>query len=503
MTNNDYSKLIENLKKLILIEKSDIYVLFIYSAFIGLFGLIVPVSVSSLVTTLAFGTLLQPIIVLSLLIILFLGINAVFSIIQSYISEYLERRLFTRTLFKLSQLVLAKKLDYPSHPTEHTNRIFDLVTVQKSFSSLASSGVFAIVGGLIGMVIVVFYHPIFLVYNALILFFVIYIVIFRFHKKGIETAYEISNKKYSTIAWLQEIVRHKGTFQIKGGEEFASKKMLTEVEGYLGSRKNHFKVFVRQSMGFYTIQVLAGAFLLGLGGYLVTKNQLTIGQFVAAELILAKVLNALLSLPKYLESWYDFAISWQKISNLLSLEEKTITQKIDEHELKKILTFNGSKVLMFSKEELPTDSAFLIQYYRRYERNTQVLLLKENEIFSGTLFENIFLDQDPFSKRTETLIESLGLENWLTFTELDKKVFTYGEGLTEDQIGKILLLRALATSPDILILSRFFQRFNLFAEPRLIQRFLKAFQGNLIITENKKDISSIKQLQQKQTSKKR
>ena len=489
-----YSKIINNIRKLIIVEKTDIYVLVIYSVFVGLFGLVVPVAVSSLVSTLAFGSLIQPLVILSLLIILFLGINSVFRILQSYTSEYLERRIFARTMLTLSTLFSSKRIKYPSYRAEFTNRIFDLVTVQKSFTDLATNGVFSVMGGLIGMIIVAFYHPFFLVYNIIIVFFAIYAVTFRFHRRGIETSFEVSNKKYDSVAWLQEIARHEDSFQTDWGEQFASDKMLSEVDKYLNARKSHFSIFIRQSIGYYMVQVFAGAMLLGLGGYVVTINELSIGQFVAAELILAKVLDGLIDLPKYLEKWYDLTVGWQKVNKLLDLKEKEIAQDADEINLKKKLNFSRNKVLYFTEEELTVNALLFMRYVERKQEGKQVLLLEKNELFAGSLYANIALSEYRDETEIDKVIEQMGLERWLTHDLLKREIFTYGEGFSLQEIGKILLLRAIIMKPEVLILSNFLENFNLVDEQTFLKVFLRNFSGNTIIVERAEIMPKIRKI---------
>jgi putative ABC transport system ATP-binding protein len=58
---------------------------------------------------------------------------------------------------------------------------------------------------------------------------------------------------------------------------------------------------------------------LSIGGYLVIEGQLTLGQLVAAELIVSMALAALIKFGKHLESFYDLLTAVDKIGHLLDL----------------------------------------------------------------------------------------------------------------------------------------------------------------------------------------
>ena len=485
---SDYYRLIKsNLKALFTLEKQDVVVITLYSLFIGVFSLVVPIAVSSLVNNLAFGTLLQPIVILALLVTIFLGVNSGFRIVQSYITEMLERRIFARVISDLSEIFpRVQKKDWPSYRTEFSNRVFDVVIVQKSFSDLVTDGIFAILASFIGMVIIAFYHPYFLVFDILVVVIVVFVVSFGFHRVGVETAYSVSKHKYSTIAWLQEVARHHHLFQTEAGRNYSGQRIESELVQYLDARKSHFKIFIRQSAGYYATRVFASALLLGMGGYLVIKAELNIGQFVAAELILTKVLDVLISMPKYIDKWYDLAVSWQKVNRLYSLPVKkdshsqlaSLPQSVESAIRKR------QKISMQCPEdglESLVDSINSFLSLIKTE-NESVMVLDSNEIFEGTIDENIYLSSKPMPHEEVYLGEVLSvlkLEGWYANLN-DEFVSTYAESLDLVDRGRILLLRILLRRPDVLIVNDFFESFNLSNDNSLLLGFMKLFKGALI-----------------------
>ena len=59
--------------------------------------------------------------------------------------------------------------------------------------------------------------------------------------------------------------------------------------------------------------------LLGLGGWLVIQGQLTLGQLVAAELIVMLIVGSFAKLGKHMESFYDLLTSVDKLGHLFDL----------------------------------------------------------------------------------------------------------------------------------------------------------------------------------------
>mgnify|MGYP002654653969 CR=1 FL=1 len=66
----------------------------------------------------------------------------------------------------------------------------------------------------------------------------------------------------------------------------------------------------------------ASAALLGLGGWLVIENQLTLGQLVAAELVLSAAFLGVAQLGSYLGYFYDLFAAVEEISQFYDVEQE-------------------------------------------------------------------------------------------------------------------------------------------------------------------------------------
>lgn len=287
-------------------EGKDIRTIVIFSVVIGLLSLTTPLAVEAVVNTIAFGRNLQPLIVLSLIVFTFLGFRSILNVLMTVVTEIIQRKLFVRTVedlsYRLTRVPLAtwKTL----HGTEMVNRFFDIVNIQKITSKLFLETLMLGLQTIIGLAVLAFYHPFLLGYDIALLVMMT-LVLWLIGRGAVRTAKSESKLKYRTAAWLQEIVRHPSTFKYNGGLGFAINRADEMVEQYILQRQSHFKILIRQISFAMVMQVIAATALLALGGYLVIKGQMTLGQLVAAELIVTVILGSFTKLGKDLESFYD------------------------------------------------------------------------------------------------------------------------------------------------------------------------------------------------------
>jgi ABC-type bacteriocin/lantibiotic exporter with double-glycine peptidase domain len=204
------------------------------------------------------------------------------------------------------------------HAPELVNRFLDVVTVQKSASMLLLTGINLVLNAAIGLTVLAFYHP-FLLAFALLLLAAIAAIIFVFGRGAVPTSIRESVRKYQVVDWFEELARHPRMFKGPGGMEMAQSRADDLVRGYLDARAQHFRVLLRQISGLLALEVLAGTLLLGVGGWLVLNQQLTLGQLVAAEIIVSAIVSAIAKLGKQFEAWYDAVAAVDKLGYLIDI----------------------------------------------------------------------------------------------------------------------------------------------------------------------------------------
>lgn len=302
------------------LERQDIGVVFVYAVAIGSMSLAVPVAVQALVNTVAFGSVLQPLVVLSLLLAIVLGFMAVLRVLEVVVVEALQRRLFVRTASDFARRFprLSAAARHKYHAPELANRLFDVSTLQKAGASLLIDGLTLVLQMAVGMALLAFYHPFLLAFDLALLIGVA-LVVFVAGRGAVQTSLAESDAKYAIAAWIEDLASNPLRFADADARGFADARAEVLVREWLQARGAHFQRVVRQLTGGISLQVLASTVLLGLGGWLVVQRQLTLGQLVAAELVVTSIGYGLGKLGKHLETFYDAATAAAKIGKVVDM----------------------------------------------------------------------------------------------------------------------------------------------------------------------------------------
>ncbi|MFN5061710.1 MAG: ABC transporter ATP-binding protein, partial [Pseudomonadota bacterium] len=267
-------------------EGRDVAVIFVYALGVGLCSLAIPVGVQALVNSVAFGVVLQPLVVITSLVGGVLLLSGILRVLQLYVVEILQRRLVVRLSLMLAQRIphVEFQLFQKRFGPEYVLRFMEVFSAQKIISSLLLDGIGVFFQVVVGLVLVSFYHPFFLAF-AVILTIIIVVFVGPLGLGGIRSGIRASDAKYEVMTWLQDLARLPIAFKSNRGDSFATERADSLVNDYLLWRSKHFRVLLRQISSTIGLQVIASTLLLGLGGWLVVKGQLTLGQLVAAELI--------------------------------------------------------------------------------------------------------------------------------------------------------------------------------------------------------------------------
>ncbi|AMV22375.1 peptidase domain-containing ABC transporter [Planctomyces sp. SH-PL14] len=301
-------------------EMPDILMILIYALVAGALSLATPLAVEALVNTVAFGRLLTPVVVLALILFAFLVFSAAMKVLQTMVVEILQQRLFVRVAGDLSARLPNLRADAMGslEGRETVNRFLDVAIAQKAIAALLLDGISLVLSMLIGMAVLAFYHPWLLGFD-LVLVAALVVTVWIMGRGAIRTAIAESRTKYRVTAWLEDLAGCRTAFRYPGGADYAMMRTDRLVHEYISDRKDHFAILLRQITVSLAIQAIASTALLGLGGWLVISGQLSLGQLVAAELIVAVVVGAFTKLGKHLESFYDLMGAVDKIGHLVDL----------------------------------------------------------------------------------------------------------------------------------------------------------------------------------------
>ena len=487
----------ERVKSLVRVESRDIWVAVIYSLVIALLSLVTPVATQTLVNTIAFGNLLQPLVVLSLMVLAGLGLSSVFQALRTYVVEMIQRRIFVRVSAKvIHRLVRVRSEAFDAHHgPELVNRFLDVVTVQKNAAMLLVDGLSVFMTTLMGLVLLGVYHPWLLVFDILMIAIVM-IILFPMSSGAVETAVKESKAKYAVIAWFEEVARNQITAKSPRGMAWALSRTDELVNSWLAYRVKHFRILLRQIIGLLSLQAVASAALLGVGGWLVINRQLTLGQLIAAELVVAAVISGIAKFGKQLEVFYDLQSSLDKLGYLIDLPlepttgermpggAKPVPVRLREvsfsYPAKRgvledldwdiapgervgiVANSGGGKTtllnVLYGLREPQQGTVEIdgmdIRDIRRDTLRTGVAMVREPEVFSGTILENLLLDApDGSVVAAKAALASVGLlQEVQTLPEgLNTMLSPDGLPLSAGQAIRLRFARALLAEPRLLI----------------------------------------------------
>ncbi|MGD8863818.1 MAG: ABC transporter transmembrane domain-containing protein [Myxococcales bacterium] len=307
------------LRALISLEGKELFSLLAYALVLGALSLALPVATQVLVNTIAFGTMMQPLVVLALLLFGVLAIAGLVRLLQWYAVELLQRRLFVRIAEDFARRLprVTREAHARKDVRELSNRFFDVVSLQKASAWLLLDGLGLALQTVVGMVLLGFYHPMLLAFDVVLVIALIGVV--ALGRGAVSSAVEESAAKYRVAAWLQEVAASPPRFADAEGALLAMQRADLLTRDYLTRRKTHYGRLLRQLVGGVGLQVLAMSALLGLGGWLVIERELTLGQLVAAELVVGAVAAGFVKLGKHFETAYDLLAAVDKVGKVLDL----------------------------------------------------------------------------------------------------------------------------------------------------------------------------------------
>jgi ABC-type bacteriocin/lantibiotic exporter with double-glycine peptidase domain len=485
---------------LLKLEKSDLLQIVYYAVFAGLVNLSLPLGIQAIINLIQGAQVSTSWIVLVVLVTLGVAFVGVLQFMQMRIIENVQQKIFTRSSFEFTYRFPKIKMSelHNYYPPELANRFFDTLTIQKSLSKILLDFPAAALQIIFGLLLLSLYHPFFIIYG-LLLVVLIYIVFKYTAKKGLETSLMESKHKYKVAHWIQEVARTIISFKLSGRTSHAINKGDDLVSGYLDSRESHFKVLMMQFAQMIGFKVMVTAGLLLIGGILVLNQEMNIGQFVAAEIIILLIISSVEKLIMGLESFYDVLTSFEKLGQVVDkkLEPQDGAEPFKENEEFTVELENvcfaypdsETNILQDISLKIPPKCTLMIQGENGSGKATLLRLIAgifeptqgniyvndirlsginlnyyrahlgqsftEESPFEGTLLDNItFGDKSVEMDQVMWAVEMVGLKDFVKKQALGIRTIIYpeGKGVPYTISKKILLARSILRKPKLLIL---------------------------------------------------
>ncbi|GAA4328954.1 peptidase domain-containing ABC transporter [Flaviaesturariibacter amylovorans] len=476
-------------------ERSDITPIYVYATLNGLIQLSLPVGIQSIIGFVLAGTLSASLVLLISLIVTGVLLVGALQIGQMRAIEKIQQRLFVRYAHAFATRIPRLDLQKADgvYLPELVNRFFETVSLQKGFSKLLLDLPTALIQILFGLILLSFYHPSFILFG-IVLVLLLWAILWATGESGLHSSLEESRHKYAVASWFEELARVVKPFKFASGGLHLRKADEHTVR-YLGSRTRHFRVLLAQYRTLVVFKVGITAAMLIVGVVLLLRQQINIGQFVAAEIIILTVINAIEKIIINLDSVYDILTAVEKISKLTDkpveasgtympdpgqgfrVEASGLRFGYEGRQVLNGLSFRveaGEKACLLGPEGAGRSTLLklLAGLYPRYNgaltingvplgnydlpalRQHLGIFLQHEQVFHGTLWENLTMGREVDRAYLQQLIAETGLQSFVQSlpegydTELDPT----GRRLAGHVVQKILLVRALAHRPRLLLL---------------------------------------------------
>jgi ATP-binding cassette, subfamily B, bacterial len=497
---------LQNLIQLLKLDKSEIGSIYFYAILSGIIQLSLPIGIQAIIGFVLGAKMVTSVYVLIFLILLAVLAVGYLQINQMKIVEKIQQKIFVRYALQFSEKIPRlniKDIDNYYLP-EKINRFFDTLNIQKGISKLLLDIPIATIQILFGLVLLSLYHPLFIVF-ALLLVILLWIMFKVTSSKGLKTSVEESNHKYNVVAWLQEMGRVIASFKYSQGTHLNLLKTDAILLKYISARTSHFKVLLFQYNFLVFFKVSITALMLLLGTYLLFNQLLNVGEFVAAEIVIITIINAIEKIIISLENVYDVITGLIKTDSVLEIEEDkdgtiqlnsntinieisnvSFSYNIDTNSVLEnvSLSIPSNSITIISGEENSGKSTFLkllAGTYNNYNgsitinnipfqnyllqsiRSKTGILLYEQDIFEGSVYDNISLGRTNISiENIMEVAKQLKIEDFISSfpQSFDTILHPLGQKLPSSLTKKIILLRALVNNPALLILENPFMGFD-------------------------------------------
>ncbi|MBL7767026.1 MAG: ABC transporter ATP-binding protein [Chitinophagaceae bacterium] len=534
-TTKSYKKLSE----LLIHHRKDIYSIYLFAIFSGIIQLSLPLGVQAIIGFVMGGAFSSSLAILISLVILGVLFAGLMQIQQMKIIEKIQQKIFHYYAFLFNQRIVSvdlKKTDEVYFP-ELMNRFLDVSTLQKSFSKILLDIPIASIQILLGLIMVSIYNPLFLIL-VLIMLGIVILIFYITGKKGLETSIKESSNKYDVTGWLEEVARMIHSFKLNKASAYDTKRLDRHVNGYLTYRTKHFKILLFQFKNLVFVKILITSAMLVVGTYLLIHQELNIGQFVAAEIIIITMIGSVEKIIINLDSFYDALTCLDKLETIqeewyeqngqtpfqssgkgmsITLNDvsfgyhpeaplfKKMNLNIRAGERVAIQGKDGSGksslLRLFSTHYTPDSGTILYDNLplRNYElsslRSNIGMVFNKPDLFKGSIYENVsFGRSDIHPERIMSLAKILKLDGFINSSPqgLDTQIDTIGKRLSRTLIRKLLLLRALIHEQSLILLEDPFVEL----EEEVVNHILNYFQTSLknstiIVISNDPDHSKI------------
>ncbi|MFZ9631299.1 MAG: hypothetical protein ACO3A5_04850 [Bacteroidia bacterium] len=306
------------------IEKRNIQFLYIYAILSGILSLVIPLGIQAMVGIILGGNLNSSWVIIVVCVTSLVAISGIIKLAQLSILDSIQRKLFVRYTMTYNE-VLENRIENNTGNdiAKQTSKFLDIVTLQKTFSKLIfdfSSQVLQIIAGIL---LLSFYHPFFIGVGVVI--FVVVLLGFKFTwEKGFATARNESNMKFKVADTLNSQSKSSQTDIM---EKNHSESLNEALGSYVQYRQEHFSILYKQATFGIVTKTILTFIMLVIGSRLLVTEEISLGQFLASEILIITLLDATEKLILTVENIYDSGIAAEKLDGIERFQTSEMEEK--------------------------------------------------------------------------------------------------------------------------------------------------------------------------------
>jgi ATP-binding cassette, subfamily B, bacterial len=525
------------LHKLIMTDKRDVTSVYFFAIVGGLISLTLPLGIQTIINFVMAATLSTSVVILIIIVIFGVFLNGFVQVRQSQVIERIRQKLFTRYALefssKIPQINLQEMDNY--YLPEVINRFFDIPALAKSIEKLLIEIPTSVIQILLGLILLSFYHPVFIAFGAFVLI-VLIVIISITSPKGFETNMVSSDYKYKTAGWLQEVARGSKTFRYSKGSALHMQKSDELISEFLESRTAHFKILTTQYWSLIVFKILIVATMLIAGTWLLLNQQINVGQFIAADIVIILIITSVEKLIATMDNVYDSLTSIEKLSKIVDCKIEASGNLNFKNNTGCFVQFNevgfiypdGSTGLKHADFMIASNQVLCVRgesgagrstilrlltgaytgftgsillnqipignYNLKDLRANTGIMLNEQDIFRGTILENLTMGNTAISMEEITnLADKIGFTDFIINNKngYDTMLDPTGKRLSQYVRQNIKLMRALLGKPTLLLLETPLEHLNYKQQFTMMEYLRLESNATVIIISNDKDLQEL------------
>jgi adhesin transport system membrane fusion protein len=473
------------------LESKAIQQIFVLSILAAIFQLALPLGIQGLTGFVSGGEFRWGTVSIVLLVLIATVLANKWQVQMIAIGEQMEERLFVMMAYGYAKKAFFKTPESQTAFATKAKYFIEVSGIQKGYSKKLVEVISSLLQLIIGVLLISFYHPFFLAFGFILLLG-LFLIIWTKGKKALMANMQLSENKYQYYQWIQ-----KAHLKNEEGESTELHQADLLSNQYIESKRSYFSLVIFQLKSFLFFKMCIIAVMLLLGVYLAIEQKISLGQFLAAELVILLVVNSIEKLLFSLSAIYETLISFEKGFQLiedLDMEANAVKDSMHVDQFQTwtaVIATDSKKRMYWSLSAIAIlIGVLLLPWTQNIEANGRVVSMEPNQrpqavqsVIAGRI-EKWYVQEGDWVKVGDTLLflsevkvdyfDPQLLQN--TESQIKSK-----EGSVSNYMEKV---RALDSQIDALLNAKDIKRAQVITKLEQVKLKIKTDSTDLVAVEN-------------------